>query len=130
MKRETKSRLDILGKQIDVTIYACPNCFPTDEDIKKITKAVGAGKKEGDLESHQPDKDGFIYGRWRVVLEDLKPGDRVTFSTSGKYNPGFHTTDTYEGVIRFKTASGHWMIGTDGGECAVVPTRHIEKLIP
>lgn len=77
MKRETKSRLDISGKQ----------------------------------------------------LEDLKPGDRVVFSTSGKYNPGFNTTNTYEGTIRFRTASGHWMIGTDSGKCAVIPTDHIERIV-
>lgn len=128
-KRETVTRIDVLGHVVDVTIYACPDCKPTEYDLYRITKGIQEGETEGELESSQPKKDTLIYGRWKVVLSNLKPGDRIRFSTSGKYNPGFNTTHTYTGTIRFRTASGHWMVGTDDEQCAVIPTEHVEELL-
>lgn len=54
-------------------------------------------------------------------------GNTVEFSTSGKYNPGFHSTEKYVGCVE-------WIKGSEcaiktGNGMAVVLIKHIERVV-
>ena len=61
------------------------------------------------------------------LFDDLKVGDTVEFSTSGKYNPGFHATEKYVGCVE-------WIKGSEcaiktGKGIAVVLIKHVERIV-
>lgn len=126
--RDTRSIIDIDGQAIEVAIYGCPDCYPTEIDKKKIMSSLSRGASEGTIYSIQPHKETSIYGRWRKVKLDIKIGSVVEFSTSGKYNPGFHSTERYIGKIT-GVINGKWMVEVDNVGRALIPSKHIERLI-
>lgn len=127
IRRETWSVVEIAGRFIEVVIHGCPQCRPTAKDRNDIINKINRGFESGSLCSDQPDKQTPIYGRWRLVPWKLEPGMKVVFSTSGKYNPGFHSSNSYEGIIIRQ--SGHkWVVEVDGIGQAIIPAKHVEKI--
>lgn len=62
-----------------------------------------------------------------VTKDDLKIGNVVQFSTSGKYNPGFSTCNQYVGTVK-KLLDDECMVKTDK-RIAFIKYEHIEKVI-
>lgn len=108
MNRITKIREEIGGKQVDLTFYG-RFCSLIEDDRKIILRAIKNGRKKGAIGAIQPGRHDRIWTTWSVAFDDLKVGDTVEFSTSGKYNPGFHATEKYVGCVE-------WI---KGSECAI-----------
>lgn len=60
--------------------------------------------------------------------ENVKIGDVVKFSTAGKYNKGFHTTNTYIGEVIRDFGDGDFHIRCREG-VACVPAKHIDCVV-
>lgn len=113
--RRTQYREIISGKQVDV--FTDGN--HPDESIKKdIENRIAAGKTSG---------TGSTY-TWIIPFEGIKVGDRVIFSTTWKYNPGFHSTQTYVGTVLFVDDDKVW-IECDNFKKAIVKIKHIEEVL-
>lgn len=126
MNRITKIREGIGGKQVDLTFYG-RFCSLIEGDRKIILRAIKNGRKKGVIGAIQPGRHDRIWTTWSVAFDDLKVGDTVEFSTSGKYNPGFHATEKYVGCVE-------WIKGSEcaiktGKGIAVVLIKHIERVV-
>ena len=126
MNRITKIREEIGGKQADLTFYG-RFCSLIEGDRKIILRAIKNGRKKGVIGAIQPGKHDRIWTTWSIAFDDLKVGDTVEFSTSGKYNPGFHATETYVGCVE-------WIKGSEcaiktGKGIAVVLIKHVERVV-
>lgn len=126
MNRITKIREEIGGKQVDLTFYG-RFCSLIEGDRKIILRAIKNGRKKGVIGAIQPGRHDRIWTTWSVAFEDLKVGDTVEFSTSGKYNPGFHSTEKYVGCVE-------WIKGSEcaiktGKGIAVVLIKHVERVV-
>ena len=126
MNRITKIREEIGGKQVDLTFYG-RFCSLIEGDRKIILKAIKNGRKKGVIGAIQPGRHDRIWTTWAIAFEDLKVGDTVEFSTSGKYNPGFHSTERYVGCVE-------WIKGSEcaiktGKGMAVVLIKHVERVV-
>lgn len=126
MNRITKIREEIGGKQVDLTFYG-RFCSLIEGDRKIILKAIKNGRKKGVIGAIQPGRHDRIWTTWAIAFEDLKVGDTVEFSTSGKYNPGFHSTEKYVGCVE-------WIKGSEcaiktGKGMAVVLIKHVERVV-
>lgn len=129
-RRETRSFINIDGLDVEVIIYGHPNCLPTPEDIRRISEMVSKGYDNGSLCSMQPHKDTCIYGRWKKAGGMHIPvGSVVEFSTSGKYNPGFHTTEKYVGTVLRMSGDGCIVVAVDDVGQAIIPIKHVERVI-
>lgn len=126
MNRITKIREEIGGKQVDLTFYGC-FCSLIEGDRKIILQAIKNGRKKGVIGAIQPGRHDRIWTTWAIAFEDLKVGDTVEFSTSGKYNPGFHSTEKYVGCVEWIKGSG-CAIKTGKG-MAVVLIKHVERVV-
>lgn len=62
-----------------------------------------------------------------ISKEDLKTGCKIQFSTSGKYNPGFSTFNTYVGTV-MKLYDDECMVKTEK-RIAFIKYKHIEKIL-
>lgn len=62
-----------------------------------------------------------------ISKEDLKVGCKIQFSTSGKYNPGFSTCNTYVGTV-MKLYNDECMVKTEK-RIAFIKYKHIEKIL-
>lgn len=126
MNRITKKREEIRGKQIDLTFYGhFFSLIESDREI--ILRAIKNGCKKGIIRAIQPGRHDRIWTTWSIAFDDLKVGDTVEFSTSGKYNPGFHPTEKYVGCVE-------WIKGSEcaiktGNGMAVVLIKHIERVV-
>ena len=126
MNRITKTREEIGGKQVDLTFYG-RFCSLIEGDRKIILRAIKNGRKKGVIGVIQPGRHDRIWTTWSVAFDDLKVGDTVEFSTSGKYNPGFHATEKYVGCVE-------WIKGSEcaiktGKGIAVVLIKHVERVV-
>lgn len=126
MNRITKIREEIGGKQVDLTFYG-RFCSLIEGDRKIILRAIKNGRKKGVIGAIQPGRHDRIWTTWSIAFDDLKVGDTVEFSTSGKYNPGFHATEKYVGCVE-------WIKGSEcaiktGKGMAVVLIKHIERVV-
>lgn len=126
MNRITKIREEIGGKQVDLTFYG-RFCSLIEGDRKIILRAIKNGRKKGVIGAIQPGRHDRIWTTWSIAFDDLKVGDTVEFSTSGKYNPGFHATEKYVGCVE-------WIKGSEcaiktGKGIAVVLIKHIERVV-
>lgn len=126
MNRITKIREEIGGKQVDLTFYG-RFCSLIEGDRKIILRAIKNGRKKGVIGAIQPGRHDRIWTTWSIAFDDLRVGDTVEFSTSGKYNPGFHATEKYVGCVE-------WIKGSEcaiktGKEIAVVLIKHIERVV-
>lgn len=126
MNRITKIREEIGGKQVDLTFYG-RFCSLIEGDRKIILRAIKNGRKKGVIGAIQPGRHDKIWTTWSVAFDDLKVGDTVEFSTSGKYNPGFHATEKYVGCVE-------WIKGSEcaiktGKGIAVVLIKHVERIV-
>lgn len=126
MNRITKIREEIGGKQVDLTFYG-RFCSLIEGDRKIILRAIKNGRKKGVIGAIQPGRHDRIWTTWSIAFNDLKVGDTVEFSTSGKYNPGFHATEKYVGCVE-------WIKGSEcaiktGKGIAVVLIKHIERVV-
>ena len=126
MNRITKIREEIGGKQVDLTFYG-RFCSLIEGDRKIILRAIKNGRKKGVIGAIQPGRHDRIWTTWSIAFDDLKVGDTVEFSTSGKYNPGFHSTEKYVGCVE-------WIKGSEcaiktGKGMAVVLIKHIERVV-
>lgn len=126
MNRITKIREEIGGKQVDLTFYG-RFCSLIEGDRKIILRAIKNGRKKGVIGAIQPGRHDRIWTTWSVAFDDLKVGDTVEFSTSGKYNPGFHATEKYVGCVE-------WIKGSEcaiktGKGIAVVLIKHVERVV-
>lgn len=126
MNRITKIREEIGGKQVDLTFYG-RFCSLIEGDRKIILRAIKNGRKKGVIGAIQPGRHDRIWTTWSIAFDDLKVGDTVEFSTSGKYNPGFHATEKYVGCVE-------WIKGSEcaiktGNGMAVVLIKHIERVV-
>lgn len=122
----TKIREEIGGKQVDLTFYG-RFCSLIEGDRKIILRAIKNGRKKGVIGAIQPGRHDRIWTTWSIAFDDLKVGDTVEFSTSGKYNPGFHATEKYVGCVE-------WIKGSEcaiktGNGMAVVLIKHIERVV-
>lgn len=127
MNRITKTREEIGGLQVDITFYG-KSCVLSEKDKWSIYRELKNGKRSGKMGTEQPGRDGMIWTSWSVPFESVKVGDTVGFSTSGKYNPGFTSTETYIGCVERITDKGKYFIKSNG-EIAIVPLKHIERVI-
>lgn len=126
MNRITKIREEIGGKQVDLTFYG-RFCSLIEGDRKIILRAIKNGRKKGVIGAIQPGRHDRIWTTWSIAFDDLRVGDTVEFSTSGKYNPGFHATEKYVGCVE-------WIKGSEcaiktGKGIAVVLIKHIERVV-
>lgn len=126
MNRITKIREEIGGKQVDLTFYG-RFCSLIEGDRKIILRAIKNGRKKGVIGAIQPGRHDRIWTTWSIAFDDLKVGDTVEFSTSGKYNPRFHATEKYVGCVE-------WIKGSEcaiktGKGIAVVLIKHVERVI-
>lgn len=126
MNRITKIREEIGGKQVDLAFYG-RFCSLIEGDRKIILRAIKNGRKKGVIGAIQPGRHDRIWTTWSIAFDDLKVGDTVEFSTSGKYNPGFHATEKYVGCVE-------WIKGSEcaiktGNGMAVVLIKHIERVV-
>lgn len=126
MNRITKIREEIGGKQVDLTFYG-RFCSLIEGDRKIILRAIKNGRKKGVIGAIQPGRHDRIWTTWSIAFDDLKVGNTVEFSTSGKYNPGFHSTEKYVGCVE-------WIKGSEcaiktGNGMAVVLIKHIERVV-
>lgn len=126
MNRITKIREEIGGKQVDLTFYG-RFCGLIEGDRKIILRAIKNGRKKGVIGAIQPGRHDRIWTTWSIAFDDLKVGDTVEFSTSGKYNPGFHVTETYVGCVE-------WIKGSEcaiktGKGIVVVLIKHVERVV-
>lgn len=126
MNRITKIREEIGEKQVDLTFYG-RFCSLIEGDRKIILRAIKNGRKKGVIGAIQPGRHDRIWTTWAIAFEDLKVGDTVEFSTSGKYNPGFHSTEKYVGCVE-------WIKGSEcaiktGKGMAVVLIKHVERVV-
>ena len=126
MNRITKIREEIGGKQVDLTFYG-RFCILIEGDRKIILRAIKNGRKKGVIGAIQPGRHDRIWTTWSIAFDDLKVGDTVEFSTSGKYNPRFHATEKYVGCVE-------WIKGSEcaiktGKGIAVVLIKHVERVI-
>lgn len=126
MNRITKIREEIGGKQVDLTFYG-RFCSLIEGDRKIILRAIKNGRKKGVIGAIQPGRHDRIWTTWSIAFNDLKVGDTVEFSTSGKYNPGFHATEKYVGCVE-------WIKGSEcaiktGKGIAVVLIKHVERVV-
>lgn len=126
MNRITKIREEIGGKQVDLTFYG-RFCSLIEGDRKIILRAIKNGRKKGVIGAIQPGRHDRIWTTWSIAFDDLKVGDTVEFSTSGKYNPGFHATEKYVGCVEWIRGS-KCAIKTGNG-IAVVLIKHVERVI-
>lgn len=126
MNRITKTREEIGGKQVDLTFYG-RFCSLIEGDRKIILKAIKNGRKKGVIGAIQPGKYDKIWITWSIAFDDLKVGDTVEFSISGKYNPGFHSTETYIGCVEWIKGS-ECAIRTSKGR-TVVSIKHVERVV-
>lgn len=126
MNRITKIREEIGGRQVDLTFYG-RFCSLIEGDRKIILRAIKNGRKKGVIGAIQPGRHDRIWTTWSIAFDDLRVGDTVEFSTSGKYNPGFHATEKYVGCVK-------WIKGSEcaiktGKGIAVVLIKHIERVV-
>lgn len=126
MNRITKIREEIGGKQVDLTFYG-RFCSLIEGDRKIILRAIKNGRKKGVIGAIQPGRHDRIWTTCSIAFDDLEVGDTVEFTTSGKYNPGFHTTETYVGCVE-------WIKGSEcaiktGKGIAVVLIKHVERVV-
>lgn len=126
MNRITKIREEIGGKQVDLTFYG-RFCSLIEGDRKIILRAIKNGRKKGVIGAIQPGRHDRIWTTWSIAFDDLRVGDTVEFSTSGKYNPGFHATEKYVGCVE-------WIRGSEcaiktGNGIAVVLIKHVERVV-
>lgn len=126
MNRITKIREEIGRKQVDLTFYG-RFCSLIEGDRKIILRAIKNGRKKGVIGAIQPGRHDRIWTTWSIAFDDLKVGDTVEFSTSGKYNPGFHATEKYVGCVE-------WIRGSEcaiktGNGIAVVLIKHVERVV-
>ena len=102
-------------------------CSLIEGDRKIILRAIKNGRKKGVIGAIQPGGHDRIWTTWSIAFDDLKVGDTVEFSTSGKYNPRFHATEKYVGCVE-------WIKGSEcaiktGKGIAVVLIKHVERVI-
>lgn len=111
-----------------VVVMKCDSFLQSKSNIEKIIlKAIKNGRKKGVIGAIQPGRHDRIWTTWSVAFDDLKVGDTVEFSTSGKYNPGFHATEKYVGCVE-------WIKGSEcaiktGKGIAVVLIKHVERVV-
>lgn len=55
-------------------------------------------------------------------------GQQVVFSTSGKYNPGFHATEAYRGKVVGLTDGGLFVRENRKGRIACIKYKHLEEI--
>lgn len=127
MNRITKVREEIGGLQVDITFYG-KSCMLSEKDKWSIYGELKKGKRSGKMGTEQAGRDGKIWNTWNVPFEEVKVGDTVEFSTSGRYNSGFVSTETYIGKVDHTTWRGEYCIKSNGN-IAVVPLKHIERVI-
>lgn len=127
MDRITKTREEIGGLQVDITFYG-KSCVLSEKDKWFIYGELNNGKRSGKMGTEQAGRDGRIWTTWNVPFEEVKVGDTVEFSTSGRYNPGFVSTEKYIGKVDHTTWRGEYCIESNGG-IAVVPLKHIERVL-
>lgn len=106
---------------VRVRFTANSRCFCLKNHLKTVLESIKKGEKKGLI------SDEYGHRLEWEIQDDIKVGDIVEFSTSGKYNPGFHTTDTYTGVVT-KEDDGRYWIRTERGT-AIVPRKHIDKVL-
>lgn len=123
-KYVTDIRREIGGKQVNIRLYG------RDLDIGHIglsiiEKDVLKGRKSGYAECSKNEERYHV--SWYIPFEDIKEGDTVEFSTSGKYNPGFHATEKYIGIVEKLTGEDVTVKCKD--RKAIVKLKHIERVI-
>lgn len=124
----TKLREEIEGFQVDI-IMSGKGCILNDKVRKEIAKALKKGRKSGSLGVFQADRNKDILSCWKVPFEKVEVGDKVEFSTSGKYNPGYHATNTYEGVVERVDDQHKCAVRSYDNKKAFIPMKHIEKIL-
>lgn len=63
-------------------------------------------------------------------MGDIKIGDKIRFSTAGKYNPGYSTGETYVGVVVGKPFRDDWLhVKVDGMPLASISEDHVEEVL-
>ena len=118
-----------------VVVMKCDSFLQSKSNIEKIMllsssiedrKNKEKNKTKSENEQNNKNKRR-IWTTWSIAFDDLKVGDTVEFSTSGKYNPGFHSTEKYVGCVE-------WIKGSEcaiktGKGMAVVLIKHIERVV-
>lgn len=126
-RKITEIREEIAGKQVDIVFFGYKCCL-CEEDKKAIAKSIKSGRKSGELGAIQNDRNSRIWTKWSIPFDKVKVGDTVEFSTSGRYNPGFHSTEKYIGVVERITWRGEYCVKTGRG-IAIVGLKHIERVL-
>lgn len=63
-------------------------------------------------------------------MGDIKIGDKIRFSTAGKYNRGYATGETYVGMVVAKPFRKDWLhVKVDGLPLASIKVEHVEEVI-
>lgn len=63
-------------------------------------------------------------------MDNIKIGDKIRFSTAGKYNPGYSTGETYVGVVVGKPFRDDWLhVKVDGMPLASISEDHVEEVM-
>lgn len=124
----TKTREEIEGFQVDVIMYG-KGCLLGDKDKAIIARRLKRGARQGQLGTVQAGRSSRIWTIWKVPFLEIKVGDIVEFSTSGKYNPGFHSTFHYKGKVERITEQSKYSIEVEGRGSAIVPIKHIERVL-
>lgn len=62
------------------------------------------------------------------IRDLISIGQEVVFSTSGKYNPGFHATEVYSGKVVGITDGGLFVREQNRGRIAHIRYKHIEEV--
>lgn len=56
-------------------------------------------------------------------------GDKVRFDTCNKYNRGYRTSNSYEGILEEKLANGKWKVKVPNHSPAIIPEKHIKSIV-
>lgn len=126
-RTDSKMRISMVRGTINekiVDLRMFPRFFALEIPVlDAISKAIKNGRKRGIMGVKSGENKNLLI--WKVSEDNIEVGDTVEFSTSGKYNPGFHSTETYTGKVEW-ISYGRYCIKTDSGT-AVVPLTHIGK---
>lgn len=123
----TKIREEIDGFQVDIIMNG-KTCLLNEETRKMISKSLKKGRRSGVMGVYQPDRGTHILSKWKVPFDKVEVGDKIKFSTSGKYNPGYQTTDTYDGVVEKIDELQRCVVKSDKKK-AFIPIKHIEEIL-
>lgn len=110
-----------------VVVMKCDSFLQSKSNIEKIMLLSSSIEDRKNKEKNKTRRHDRIWTTWSIAFDDLKVGDTVEFSTSGKYNPGFHATEKYVGCVE-------WIKGSEcaiktGNGMAVVLIKHIERVV-